>query len=252
MSRRTRRNKNNKNNKSKKYKGGTINQYILDKGLRLLGLHHIPSSNSIIKDSSANSVPIEESTLNRVLSKGSSIVLGKINNVLDSPFVQNSTTSTLDVLKNFNNKVNTPEMKEQTKLALDNAAEIANEVLESMDEPINGAIDKLNASGIKAASGLTSGVIKVGTGAMTAIPGVGAIVALGKIANDVSAAASQVVEAASEAAITMSKVVKESNKNFNELHQRKKEINQRTNQSLNKFLGGVSKGIKTKRVRFRF
>ena len=125
MSRRTIRNKNhksnknhknksNKSNKSKKYKGGTINQYILDKGLRLLGLHHIPSSNSIISDSSANSIPIEEQPLNRILSKGSSIVLGQINNVLDSPFVQNSVTNTADVLTTFNDKVNTPEMKEQT------------------------------------------------------------------------------------------------------------------------------------------
>jgi hypothetical protein len=245
-------NKSNKSNKSNKYKGGTIRQYIVDKGLRLFGLQPIPS-NQVVKDSSVNSIPIEEQPLNRILSKGSSIVLGEINNVLDSPFVQNSVTNTADVLTKFNDKVNTPEIKEQTKEALDNAAEIANEALESMDKPLNTAIDQLNAAGVKAASGITSGVIKVGTDAMSAIPGIGAIVALGKMANDVSAAAKEVVEATSDATITMSKVVEESTKNFDELQERKKEINQRTTQSLNKFLGGGGgryKGRKTKRVKF--
>lgn len=258
MSRRTRKNKRNTRNtrnKNKKYKGGTIRQYIVDKGLRLLGLQSIPS-NQVVQDSSLNNVNNVNSinTLNRIVSKGSSIVLGEVNNVLDSPFVQNSVTNTADVLTKFNDKVNTPEIKEQTKEALDNAAEIANEALESMDKPLNTAIDQLNAAGVKAASGITSGVIKVGTDAMSAIPGIGAIVALGKMANDVSAAAKEVVEATSDATITMSKVVEESTKNFDELQERKKEINQRTNQSLNKFLGGGSryKERKTKRVRFRF
>jgi hypothetical protein len=108
-------------------------------------------------------------------------------------------------------------------LALENAAQYAEIALVAMDQPINKALDKLHEAGIKAAASSVSGVIKVGTDAMAAVPGVGAIVELGKVVNDVSTAVGNVVGAASDATNTVSKLVKETSNNINESVVKKRE-----------------------------
>ena len=132
------------------------------------------------------------------------------------------------LLENFNEKLSTPKMKEETKEALDNAAEYADIAVEAMDEPINKAVDQLNEAGTKALSGVVSGLIKVGTDALAAVPGAGAIIELGKMANDATAAAGDVVEATSDVTSTLSKVVEETSKNIDEgldkLHQEKEDL----------------------------
>ena len=196
------------------YSGKAI-RYGTDKGLRLAGLRAkqpVETYNST------------QQNVDNIFEKGSAAVIGNINNVLDSPRVNNSLNETakktaeigVKILKNFNENLSTPEMKKQTKLALENAAEYAEIALVAMDEPINKALDKLHEAGIKAAASSISGAIKVGTDAMAAVPGVGAIVELGKVVNDVSTAVGNVVGAASDATNTMSKLVKETSNNINE------------------------------------
>ena len=117
-----------------------------------------------------------------------------------------------------------------------------------MNEPINKAVEQLNEAGTKAASGAISGLVKVSTDALAAVPGVGAIIELGKIANDASAAVGDVAEAASDATTTISKIIEETSNNIdeelNKLDEKKrqaKQIANRTNRTIETFENPISK-----------
>lgn len=230
---------------------GKAFDYVKDKSLRLVGLQPIkqPEAEQITAtqdvDQKINEIGDAASGIvsdvKNVFDKGSATVIGNINDVLESPEVGESLNEAAEetaeisekLLENFNEKLSTPKMKEETKVALDNAAEYADIALEAMDEPINKAVDQLNEAGTKALSGAVSGAIKVGTDALAAIPGAGAIIELGKMANDATAAAGDVVEAASDATTTISKVVEETSKNIDEgldkLHEEKEALNANIN-----------------------
>jgi len=256
MNKQTKRIRRNRKNKSRKYYGGAVEvddkskgifdiigdkisgysgkaiNYVKDKGLRLVGLQPIqqPTQNTSTQEvdqkineiGNAASEIIED--VKNVVDKGSAAVLENINDVLESPKVgetlSEAATETAEIgeklLENFNEKLSTPELKEEAKIALDNAAQYTDIAVEAMDEPINKAIDQLNEAGTKAASGAVSGIVKVGTDAMAAVPGAGAIIEVGKIVNDASRAIGDVASAASEATSTISKVVEETSKNIDE------------------------------------
>ena len=207
--------------------------YVKDKGLRLAGLQLIKQP--VETDNSTQEVEqkISEigdaasgiiSDVKDVFDKGSAAVLENINDVLESPKVGETLTEAASetaeigekLLKNFNESLSTPELKEETKIALDNVAQYANIAVEALDEPLNKAVDELNEAGTKAASGAISGLVKVGTDVLAAVPGAGAIVEVGKIVNDASRAIGDVASAASEATSTLSKVIEETSKNIDE------------------------------------
>jgi hypothetical protein len=159
-----------------------------------------------------------------VFDKGSAALIDNINNVLGNEIVNDSFKeaakdlgeTSAKILHNFNQAISTPEFKEETKVAIDNAAEIADIVIKSSEKPVNDAIDVLNASAAEASSGVASGAIKVATDAMAAVPGYGAIIEFGKMANDASAAVGDVVEATTAATGAVSKAITETSNNINE------------------------------------
>lgn len=220
---------------------GNVFDYVKSKGLRLAGLKPIQTD----ENSSMNSTKELDDNINKVsdadsglvsgakqigsnvlnvLDKGSATIVEKFNNVVGSKLVEESVTDaamkTAEIgerlLKNINTKISTPELKEETKKVLENAADYTEIAVEAMNEPINKAVDELNKAGTTAASGIASGVVKVGTDVLAAVPGVGAVIEVGKMANDASAAAGDVVKAASDASSTISKVVEETSKNIEE------------------------------------
>jgi hypothetical protein len=222
------------------YSGKAFN-YVKDKGLRLAGLQPIKQPEVTQTDSTqevdqkineigdaasgliSDAKEISSDIVN-VVDKGSAAVIENINDVLESPEVSNSLTEAASetaaigekLLENFNEKLSTPEIKEETKLALDNVADYADIAVEALDEPLNKAVDELNEAGTKAASGAVSGLVKVGTDALAAVPGAGAIIEVGKIVNDASRAIGDVATAASDATSTIAKVVEETSKNIDE------------------------------------
>ena len=246
--------------------------FLKDKTLRLFGLQPINENvsndptqeGSKIDDVSSGVISNATATTNGILSnaksigndvanvvnKGSAAVIGNINDVLNSPQVENSVAQASQqtaqigtkLLNIVNNNLNNPEFKEATKEALDNVADYAEISVKALDEPLDHAIDELNQAGSKAAAGVASGAIKVGTDAVAAIPGVGAIVDVGKMINDGTKAASTVVEAGSEAAETASELFMKTNegikKGMQELEEKKNEatnIANRTTDSINQF-----------------
>jgi hypothetical protein len=150
---------------------------------------------------------------------------------------------TINLLAAFNGH------KEVASLLLDKGAAV-----DAMNKPIDKAIDKFNQAGEEATSGILSGAIKVGTDALAAVPGAGAIVEMGKIINDTSKAVGSVVEAGSEAVSTASDLFTETNENIKkglaELEEKKKDalnIANRTNDSIHQFENPIS-SINTKSI----
>ena len=239
--------------------------FLKDKTLRLFGLQPINENESNedsqqidksinkLSDSTSGLVSNVQSIGNdvaNVFNKGSAAIIGNINDVLDSPKVENSVTDAAKetvqigtkLLEKFNNNLNNPRFKEETKEYLDNIADYAEISVKALNEPLDNAIDELNQAGTKALAGVVSGSVKVGTDALGAIPGVGAIIDVGKMINDSTKAASTVVEAGSEAAETASNLFLQTNegikKGLQELKEKKDEainISKRTSDSINQF-----------------
>jgi ABC-type transporter Mla subunit MlaD len=228
---------------------GKAFSYVKDKGLRLAGLQSIKQSDTTNstpeKNETSEAVSEIVTNVKNVVDKGSSAVLDNINNMLATPAVSESLNEAAEqtvkvgekLLGNFNETVSSPKMKEETKEALENISDYTSIVVDAIDEPLDKAIDSLNKSGTKAISGLGSGAVKVGTDMLAAVPGFGAIIELGKVANDASAAIGDVVEAASDATSTIAKVVDQTSKNIDtgldKLEDKKKSLNELNKDGLN-------------------
>lgn len=248
--------------------------FLKDKSLRLFGLQPVKSNvvnaqNQQIEQTldnvgsaASNIISDVESVganLVNVANKGSAAVLENFNEVLGSKQVNETISeaahNTAKILENqlqtFNKAFENPQFKQIAKQSLDNAAEYAEIAVDAMNKPINKAIDELNQAGEKAFSGVVSGSIKVGTDALAAVPGAGAIVETGKIINDASKAVSSVVEAGSEAVSTASDLFTETSKNIKhgleELEEKKRDainIANRTSESINQFENPMASQIK--------
>lgn len=300
MSKFTRRFKRNKKNKSIKYYGGsdeninTNNQRegvfdiigdklgtvassainkLEDAGLKIAGLERI---NKHYDNSSSNI----ESTLNETASSA----INNVNEVLNSEYVNNTVEQaakdtadiTSKLLDKFNTAMDNPIIKEKVEKAIENAGELGEVFVQSMEQPFNELVDVAAESIPKATASAMSGAVKVGTDALAAIPGVGGIIEVGKIINDGSKAASSVIEAGTNMIETASDFYLNTKENFDkglkELEEKKKmgqQITNRTTRSINNFhnpinnvssnyIGGKRKTkrrlfgrkIKSKRVRF--
>jgi hypothetical protein len=267
---------------------GKIVDYTKEKGLRLVGLQPIKKDEepevsdstkevdeklnkigdaasglvSNISNSTTGLISDAEqigSDVVKVFDKGSAAAIEQINDVLESPKIENSITEAAEetaeigekLLENFNEKLSSPELKEEAKIALDNTADYADIAVEAMDEPVNKAIDQLNEAGTKAVSGAAAGLIKVGTDSLAAVPYMGSVIELGKIVNDTSKAIGDVASAATEASSTVSKVVEQVSENIDEgldkLDEKKKEgekILSRTDKSIESFENPIEKASK--------
>lgn len=235
--------------------------FLKDKTLRLFGLQPINenetdesgtkenNTNNAISGLMSNAKSIGDDVV-KAFVKGSTEIIGNINDVLESPEMENSVTQTAKetvesgkiLLKKFNETLNDPEFKEQTKEALENVSDYAGIAVEALNEPLDKAIDEFSEAGNKAAAGVVSGAIKVGTDAVGAIPGYGAIIEVGKMINDGTKAVSTAVEAGSQAVVTTSELIDQTTKGIKkgieELEEKKKEamnITNRASNSINEF-----------------
>jgi hypothetical protein len=208
--------------------GHTSAEYLKNVALKSAGLKEIetPTDTKVEETTSdiANKASELANTATELASKVSASIIGSVNTALNNPDVKGSVAETAketakiatEVLETFNNELSTPKMKEEVKEALDNAGEYAVIAGEALKEPLEVAGERINEAVVLGASGLASGAVKVGTDAAAAIPGLGAVVEVGKIINDSSAAIGDVVEAGTDIASTVSELVVNTNDNITE------------------------------------
>lgn len=260
-----------------------------DAGLKIMGLQRINKTGeegtkkvdeNIEKIGDAASGVV--SNVGNVLDKTGATILNSANNILGSEEAKETTQlaaeKTADIIKNtaeqFNNIINKPEVKAELKEALDNAADVGEMVVEAAEKPFNKMVDVASEATPKIIGSLSSGLVKVGTDMLGAVPFVGGIIDIGKAVNDSSKAVSasieagsEVVEASSDAIIETTKNLEEKMKELSEKKQESRNIENRTTQSINQFenplykkmVGGnrkttrkrlIKRKLKSKRVRF--
>jgi len=208
--------------------GSDVTEYAKQVVLKSAGLKEIEEPTNTKMDETTSGITDKASelanTATDLVSKVSASVIGSVNTALNNPEVKGSVTETAKetaeiatkLLETFNNELSTPEMKNEVKEALDNAGEYAVIAGEALKEPLEVAGERINEATSLAASGVASGAVKVGTDAAAAIPGFGAVVEVGKIINDSSAAVGDVVEAGTKIASTVSELVVNTNDNITE------------------------------------
>ena len=244
-------------------KMGEAASVVLDKaqdiGLKALGLEKIDKSDKSIEDDGSNIDKNNEadassgiiSGVSNIVDKTTTALIDNVNEVLDSELVsesvQNAAKETAEITgklaENFNDAMNEPEVREEVKEAINNMADVGSVVIKASEKPFQEAAIVGVQSGTKALSAATAGIVKVGTDMMAAVPGVGAVVEVGKMLNDGSKAASAIVEAGSEAVSIASDAFVETSENvkegLKELEEKKKmteEISNRTTKSIDNFV----------------
>lgn len=258
---------------------------VADTGLRLVGLERV-NKNSENNETDENINKINDnasgfiSKASNVLDKTGAVILDNVNEVLGSNNVKETTEQaaekTAEIVKEsaekFNTALDKPEVKDEVKKALENASEIGSVVVKAAEKPFNEAVDVAAKASQKATGAALSGIVKVGTDVLAAVPFFGAIIDAGKMVNDGSRAASAVFEAGSEATEAAADAFIETKKNVEnglKLLEEKKKIGDQTlnrvNTSMKEFensntsqsAGGhktrrrlLKRKAKSKRVRF--
>lgn len=248
---------------------------IGDAGLKIIGLKRVNKDEEQDKSIEKVNDNIEKisdaasgivSDVGNVVDKTGAAILENVNEVLGSDSVKETTQqaaeNTANIVKEgaetFNNALNDPEVKAELEEAIENAGEVGLVVVEAAEKPIEKVVDVATNSFTKASGATIAGIIKVGTDIISAVPGIGAVIDLGKILNDGSKAASSVVEAGSEATEVAADAFIETKENVEKglklLEEKKKmsqEISTRTDKSINDFenpaTGQSGGGNKTRR-----
>jgi ABC-type transporter Mla subunit MlaD len=241
-----------------------------DSGLKLIGLERIDKSKEDTTKTTDNINAIA-SNVENVIDKTGSALIENVNEVLESNAANETTKEaaekTANIVKNaaekFNEALDNPEVKTEVKESIEKAGEIGSIIVDAAEKPIEKAVDVAANAMSKATAASLAGVIKVGTDMMAAVPGVGAVIEVGKMLNDTSKAASAVVEAGSEAVEAASDAFIETKENVEKglksLEEKKRignEISSRTNNSIKDFENPVitsqsAGGRKTRRRLFK-
>ena len=192
--------------------------------------NEVGASNNLVAEAKVREGVIDK--LGNTLELTTANMLDRVNKVLESnqpddkgleEVVQDTVSILNKHVSNFNNTMDDPVAKEELKKTIENASEIAYVIAQSAEKPLSKLIKVSFASSLDALRASISGAIKVLTDAMAAIPGVGAIIEIGKIANDSSKAVSAVVEAGSDITEATSDAIMETKDNYEQLMKEQEE-----------------------------
>jgi hypothetical protein len=246
----------------------------IDTALRIAGLERINSHEQKSHEKQEPSQNMASSTISgvqNIVDKTGATVIDSVNNVLKSDASKQTTLqaaqNTAEIVKMaakaFNDALDNPVVKAEVEKAVGNAGEIGTLLIEAAEKPVNEMIDLIAVKSIpKAINAVLTGMVKAGTSAASALPGVGALVSLLKIIDDSSRAASAVVAAGSEVAeatadavIGTTENVKKELKHLEKEQEMAEQISNRTTNSINEFekpiMTQTTGGGKTRRKFFR-
>jgi hypothetical protein len=211
--------------------------FVLEKGLRLIGLQPVNEENELQKNN----------MVSNAFNKANNIVTGaiqNINNGLKSPEVAQTVTDAAretsqiaqGLMRNFNENFNNPEFNEELK----NFSQYATIGIKSIDPVIDDSIDLLNKAVTKGISGVASGAVKVLGDAVGAVPFIGPIADIGKAVNDGSKAVGSVVNAGSEVIEAASVLVGKTSENFKKQIEQLKRIKEESNTIMNRTMNSIN------------
>lgn len=174
-------------------------KYIADKTARVLGYE------PVVKDTNSEI----DNKMNAVSSKATDIIEG-VNSTLSSPDANKSISeaaeNTAEVVGNalgtFNDTLSNPEVMKEVEEATQTASKYAEIIGKSAGPLIDEGAAKLGEILEKEGPIISKSLVKMGVDAASAVPGVGAVIALGNELNDGSAIVSAVVEGTKEAVDT--------------------------------------------------
>ncbi len=151
-------------------------------GLKVLGLQRVPAE-------PAN----EDNEKNDQTANEANAALAPVEQGVDNA-ARNAAALATHAAHAFNAAMDDPAAKAELDRAAHNAGELAAIVVDAGREPFNKAVDAASEAVPKMMSAAASGAVRVGTDVAAAVPGIGAIIDLGKAANDVAKTASSINE----------------------------------------------------------
>lgn len=245
---------------------------VADASLKIAGLERIDKNIQVDGNLEKNVDGASEilSNVENIADKTGAVIIDNFNDFLGSNAIKQTTAQsakdTAEIVKEsaevFNEALNDPVVKAELEEAVEKAGEVGAVLVKAAEKPFEEVVDVAAKAIPKATGAALSGAIKVGTDAMAAVPGVGAVIEVGKMLNDGTKAASAVVEAGSEAVEAASDAFVETKANvergLKELEEKKKlaeQISNRTTRSIDNFENPISTqivgGRKTRRRLFK-
>jgi hypothetical protein len=230
---------------------------IGDVSLRTLGLERINNNQHDNNNDNVNNVVYRDN----LFDKGSKYILGNVNEVLDSEYVDNkvkdTAKDTVEIIgkltSRFNDAMDDPMIKQKIETSMRYAGELADIAVDSFKEPFHKAVDDLAETANEAAPKFGRAAGKAVWDAATSIPPISVVGDVLDIVNDVSKSTAAAVDAGSEAVIAASDTFIETKDNINNLLKsldvRKKmseEISNRTTNAINEFENPIKQAYENK------
>jgi len=218
--------------------------------LRLLGFEYI----GLDPFSLFNELSQRQDIASRIASKVFNIaddrfgcIISNLNRFLGSPETRNSISGSSKelinifntLLKDFIETLDDPMLKEEFVVAVFILGEYVKIFSLAMKEPLDNAINILNDGIMKALSGVATGIVKVISDSIGAVPFIGPVADIGRAINDGSKAALSVFNAGVSAVEAASQLIGQTSENIENQLQGLKEqgqnISNRINNSVNNF-----------------
>jgi len=239
--------------------GSSLATTVADTGLRIVGLERIDKDKEeeTVKKVDENIAKIGDtasgivSDVRNFIDKTGAVVIDNLNDVLGSDAVKETTKqaaeNTAEIIEEqaeiITDTLNRPEVKEKFGKAINIIGQYASIGADALKEPLEKVTNIASDSFKKAEVAAAEGGVKTIAAVIAAAPGIGAIIDLGMAANSASKAARSVIDAGSETIEALSDAVIDTKKNFEEGVKKLKEkqdlanqISNRTTKSMENFM----------------
>jgi hypothetical protein len=172
---------------------GDVAKYVGDKVA--LGAGYVPSSElekDKIQSSDSSVEDLPESSIKQITDTGKEVA-----------------HKVAQGLQVFNEALDTPELKKEISDTFESVSDVASIGIRAIDKPVNKAVEKVGDIVKKVTPEIIEAGVNAGFSAAKAVPGVGSVLAVGSMLNDVTAGAEAVVQAGTEAVEVSADLVKD-------------------------------------------
>jgi len=152
-----------------------------------------------------------------------------------SEAVGNTVGIVKDIVSSANEKLNDPELIEETKKMVEKVSNDASIILEAADPAINKVIDQTSEIAATMGTRLGDSAVNIALNTAEAVPGVGAAIGFARDIDSVAKAGEAVIDATAKTTTSIADGIRQSEKALQEKIQATKDIQSRTMQHMNQF-----------------